>query len=238
MLGIFAKDPIGLAVKTRLGFQARDAASFYRACLADTIETACAVAASPVLFLALDGNAGFEPALAALRAALLDLGLEDATWRRLRFEPQQGHDLGERLERAFAAMPALPASMIGSDSPSLPPSRLERGLQALENPQVDMVLGPTADGGYYLIGCRRLPLGLLRDIAWSSEHTLAETRRRAETCGLRVEMLEPWSDVDVPADLEVLRRQIAALRAEGDARTGRHVEVALKAIDGAHGDER
>lgn len=238
MLGIFAKDPIGLAVKTRLGFQASDAAHFYRACLADTIETACAVTPSPVLFLALGENASFGPRLAALRTALLDLGLEDATWQRLRFAPQQGRDLGERLEQAFAAMPALPAFVIGSDSPSLPPARLARGLQAFEtSPQADMILGPTADGGYYLIGCRQFPPGLLRDIAWSSDHALADTLRRAEICGLRVEMLEPWSDVDVPADLAVLRRQIAALRAEGDACTARHVEVALTALAGAHGGE-
>ena len=233
MLGIFAKDPNGLAVKTRLGLQAPDAAHFYRACLADTIETACAVETAPFLFLALDSKSALDSALATLRAALLDLGLENSTWERLRFAPQQGCDLGERLEQAFAAMPTLPACVIGSDSPSLPPARLAGGLQALERlPEVDMILGPTTDGGYYLMGCRQFPPGLLRDVAWSSTRALADTRRRAEDHGLRVEVLEPWSDVDVPADLPVLCQQIAALRSEGDARTARHVEAVLAKLGG------
>lgn len=239
MLGIFAKDPTGLPVKTRLQLQATDAAHFYRACLADTIETACAVVPAPVLFLAVDVDADLEPTAAALCAALLDRGLEPAMWQRLRIERQEGRDLGERLERAFDSMHERPACIVGSDSPSLPPSMLERALQAFEaTPAPDLVLGPTTDGGYYLIGCRHLPPGLLHGVEWSSERALNDTRQRAEALHLHVALLEPWTDVDVPADLAVLRRQITTLRSLGDTRTARHVESALEVLGIAPGESR
>jgi len=230
VLGIFAKDPIGMSVKTRLRLPASVAANFYRACLADTIETACCVAPAPVLFLALEASADLGPTVSALRDALFELGLDTGAWRRLRIERQEGHDLGERLQRAFDSMHERPACIVGSDSPSLPASMLERALRAFDAaPAPDLVLGPSADGGYYLIGCRHLPAGLLRGIGWSSARTLADTRRRAEEHDLRVAMLEPWTDVDVPQDVAVLRRQIATVRSQGDGRTARHVESALHA---------
>jgi hypothetical protein len=91
----------------------------------------------------------------------------------------------------------------------------------------DVVLGPTADGGYWSIGVRRLVAGLLRDVAWSTEWTLQGTVERCRKLGLSVRFLDRWTDVDRPEDLFELRRQILGLRARGDTRTARHVEALL-----------
>lgn len=144
-----------------------------------------------------------------------------------------------------------PGLIIGSDSPSLDAWMLERGLGRLRIPAPepagfapsrtatamaasadsvppDIVLGPTADGGYWAIGVRRPVAGLLRGIAWSTSHALEETVDRAWGRGLGVQLLEPWTDVDRPEDLTTLARQIAALRERGDALTARHTEAALR----------
>ena len=105
---------------------------------------------------------------------------------------------------------------------------------AAENePGADLVLGPTTDGGYWAIGLRKPYGGLLRNIAWSTAHTFADTLARAAAFGLRTELLPLWTDVDRPEDLQALARQIARLRSSGDTRTARHSERFLADI-GVH----
>lgn len=116
-------------------------------------------------------------------------------------------DLGDRMERMMRRGLGLAhaALCVGTDSPGLPPDRLDQALDALEHH--DAVLGPAEDGGYFLIGLRRgrCPDGLLADLPWSREDTLAHTRQRLEQRGLSVALTDPWFDVDVPADVERLR---------------------------------
>ena len=77
-----------------------------------------------------------------------------------------------------------------------------------------VVLGPADDGGYYLIGLARprradpVP-DLFSGIRWSSAWTRADTVAAARRCGLRVELLEPWRDIDDAADLAALRTALA-----------------------------
>ena len=240
MLGIFARIPSAGTVKTRLhtALSKSGAERFYAASLADTLETAARVCERPVLFLA---DADPSPVnLSALRDTLLAAGLEPATWERLDFAAQHGADLGRRMENALARLGAdgaSPALLAGSDSPSLPPDRLAAALRLLRAAGAassegcpDVVLGPAADGGYYAIGVRRPVPGLLHDVAWSTESALSDTVRRAERLGLRVALLDPWTDVDRPGDLPELAIQIAGLRAAGDARTGRHSESCLRSL--------
>jgi hypothetical protein len=230
VLGIFAKDPNSMPVKTRLRLQPAAASSLYCACLADTIETACTVVARPALFLAIGQGLGFDDAVAGLRLRLLEVGLERRVLKRLRLEPQYGLDLGDRLENAFDRL-GNGAFILGSDSPSLPPTQLERCIRMFkELTDVDLALGPTPDGGFYLIACRRPPRNVLREIAWSTNRTLADTQRRAELAGLRVHLFESWSDLDVPADLEALRQEIVRLRSAGDQRVARHVDRVSQAL--------
>lgn len=228
MLGVFAKFPEWEPVKTRLQsrLSASDAAAFHLAAVADVLETACRTVPHPVLFV----SRGADDS-AAVGRALRASGLDPDVWAALRVEPQQGADLGARLEHGFAVLcgePARPALVIGSDSPSLQPPMLRAGLARLAH--TDTVLGPTADGGYWCIGVRQPRAGLLADLPWSAVDTFAATRARFESLHLSVSELTPWTDVDRPEDLAVLWRQIRALRSQGDAHTARHSERVLRSL--------
>jgi rSAM/selenodomain-associated transferase 1 len=126
--------------------------------------------------------------------------------------PQRGGDLGRRLRSAFERLLGLgagPVVVIGSDAPSVPTSVLERALEALHDRRTDVVLGPSQDGGYYLIGLRRPSAGLFAGVAWSTPAVLAQTLARARARRLRVTVLRRWWDVDTPRDLARLRRWLA-----------------------------
>ena len=68
----------------------------------------------------------------------------------------------------------------------------------------DAVLGPTEDGGFYLIGLKKCPPGLLKDLPWSTTTTLTATEKRLRSRGFSVSVLEKWFDVDRPKDLRRL----------------------------------
>ena len=138
----------------------------------------------------------------------------DGRWQRV---PQRGDGLGERLAGVFAASFADGAGaviIVNSDSPALPPEYLEQALAELEPGGADLVLGPAADGGYYLIGAGRRTWDaggaalteLLATSPMSSPGLLGHTLRAAEAAGLRVAQIPLWVDVDEPADLGVLDR--------------------------------
>ena len=124
--------------------------------------------------------------------------------------PQQGDDLGERLLAAFRTIQAKgyqAAVLIGSDSPHIPASAITRALQALDN--ADVVLGPSDDGGYYLIAMRE-PYDVFTDIPMSTDAVLRLTLEKAQSQGLRVDVLATLSDVDEYADLLRLAQLLAA----------------------------
>jgi uncharacterized protein len=142
--------------------------------------------------------------------------------------PQGGGDLGDRLERVLRrALHDTPAALaIGTDTPGLPPVLLSQARAALRD--ADAVLGPSEDGGFYLLGLRRCPPGLLRDLPWSAADTFVQTLSRIRERGLRTMVIAPWFDVDRPADLACLR----ALIARGEVHAP-HTARALEAIDRA-----
>ena len=117
---------------------------------------------------------------------------------------QQGADLGTRLDGAMAYAQAQgfgPLVVIGTDSPTLPPSYLQNALDALASGDADMTIGPTDDGGFYLIGTRRYAPGLFAAVAWSTPSACAQTVANAERLGLQSLSLPPWYDVDTFDDL-------------------------------------
>jgi glycosyltransferase A (GT-A) superfamily protein (DUF2064 family) len=81
----------------------------------------------------------------------------------------------------------------------------------------DVVLGPTEDGGYYLIGLRQSHRKLFERMAWSTSQVFSETRRRSEQDGLTVACTESWYDVDTPDDLARLRESCEQMQ-DGVAR--------------------
>jgi hypothetical protein len=126
-----------------------------------------------------------------------------------RFLPQVGRDLGERLDHAFAwgfAQGHPWVAVLDADTPTLPELLLREAARVLSSGARDLVLGPTWDGGYYLLGARsdvdRSPL--LRDIPWSTDQVARVTVSRARAASYTMEVLPSWFDVDTPADLALL----------------------------------
>jgi rSAM/selenodomain-associated transferase 1 len=123
---------------------------------------------------------------------------------------QQGEDLGARLESVAAHATDLdfaPLIFIGADSPTLPPAFIATAIERLIAKEADVVLGPTEDGGYYLIGFQRCERGLFQDIAWSTPQAYEQTAQNAARLGLRLLQLPTWYDVDMPSDLLRLRAE-------------------------------
>lgn len=121
--------------------------------------------------------------------------------------PQQGADLGERLEQAIDAAVrdgAKRVLVIGTDCPEIESTTLADALDALAH--ADVVLGPALDGGYYLIGLNGNRPELLRGIDWGTDQVLRQTLERARQTRCTVHQLRPLSDVDYPEDLLVCRR--------------------------------
>lgn len=127
---------------------------------------------------------------------------------------QKGNDLGEGLASAFThaeRMGFSPIIAIGSDSPTLPLSFMTNAIESFRESDTEIVLGGTRDGGFYLIGLRKMAHGIFHGVSWSSEHVYRETLENAKQFGLTIPIELPvWYDVDVPADLVALRQELPA----------------------------
>ena len=127
---------------------------------------------------------------------------------------QQGKDLGARLENAFRRLLLLHPScvVIGTDSPLIPGRVLRQALRELR--ACESVLGPCPDGGYYLIGLRRPAdqrklRGIFRSVRWSTAFALRDTLRNLLRLGLSCSVLAGCADVDLPRDLERLKKNLS-----------------------------
>jgi rSAM/selenodomain-associated transferase 1 len=202
VLGVFAKWPQPGRVKTRLAAatSAAWAADAALAFLRDVTDRLTAVDARRVLAFA-PPDAG--PLLAGVVGG------------RFALVPQADGDLGRRLSAFIEGQLADGAEsvvVVGTDSPTLPVPHVEEAFALLA--RADVVLGPATDGGYYLIGCRRLP-PIFDGIAWGGPTVLTETVARLADPEWRLALLPPWYDVDTLDDWRMLRGHLAALRRAG-----------------------
>ncbi|MDH4264314.1 MAG: TIGR04283 family arsenosugar biosynthesis glycosyltransferase [Deltaproteobacteria bacterium] len=120
------------------------------------------------------------------------------------YHDQGRGDLGERMARAIAdsfQSGGERVVLVGTDCPGLTGVLVQRALELLKSN--DLVLGPASDGGYYLIGVRRIVPQLFSEILWGTSEVLEKTLRIADKMQLRVFLLEPLDDVDRPEDLPV-----------------------------------
>ena len=127
--------------------------------------------------------------------------------------PQDGHDLGERLDNAltlYLSRGCERVIIIDSDSPTLPPEYLSRAFRILSD-GADVVLGPCDDGGYYLIGIKKPTPRLLREVHMSTPTVAAETMALAKEEGLHLVTLPMWYDIDDVASLSRLIKGIENL---------------------------
>jgi rSAM/selenodomain-associated transferase 1 len=142
------------------------------------------------------------------------------------FRLQKGRDLGERMYHALERNPG--AILIGTDCPELKVADLRRAARWLRS-GYQVVLAPAEDGGYALIGARRVSAELFRDIAWGTAQVYEQTVKRLR--GYRWRALRTLWDVDRPADLDRLR----ALRFPSAARRGARRSGGSRARSGGSG---
>lgn len=125
-----------------------------------------------------------------------------------RYVPQGGGDLGARMARMFdlAFDGGGPVVIVGTDAPAVDAGSIGRAIDALET--ADVVLGPSSDGGYYLMALREPCPELFRSIPWSTSGVLRKTAERVRRMGLEATYLEVESDIDTVEDLtpEIARR--------------------------------
>jgi uncharacterized protein len=193
VLAIFAKVPEPGSVKTRLipELGPERAAELAEAFLEDTVRR----------------TRGLEWAECIVAATA---PIERAYFRPHEVWMQSEGDLGERLEKVLRLALKRRKSVfaIGSDTPNLPLEFFDHARAALQD--ADAVLGPSLDGGFYLIGLKDCPIGMLEGIQWSHSSTLAATMAKLDQFGMKTALIQPWFDVDSHEDLERLRRQLAA----------------------------
>ncbi len=138
-----------------------------------------------------------------------DAGAEVSSWLAGQYHimPQQGRDLGERMENAFIRCFSEGferAILIGSDLPDLTPAVLQEAMGSLAGN--DVVIGPASDGGYYLIGFHKHTLmpRVFQGIPWSTETVFQKTMAILKNSALSVHQAPKWNDVDTMEDLRAL----------------------------------
>jgi rSAM/selenodomain-associated transferase 1 len=195
-LVIMAKAPRPGSVKTRLAesFSLRAVTELYRCLLNDTL----------ALAQVLDH---VEIAIMCPASDVEDLSR--AVAKTVSIVPQTGQGLAAGLASAFAHF-ATPGHQrviaFNSDSPHLPASVLETAFDVLE--ACDLVVGPTNDGGYYLVGARASHPGLFTNDGMGTASALEALLTRARALGLSVHLTDPFYDIDVAADLTQLANEL------------------------------
>ncbi len=124
---------------------------------------------------------------------------------------QRGDKFGERLLAAAEDILACgygAVCLIDSDSPTVPAAAFEAAVATLAREGDHVVLGPSDDGGYYLIGLKQAHAALFERITWSTASVMAETVERAGEAGLEVVLLPMWYDVDDATTLKILRDEL------------------------------
>ncbi|MEP2029475.1 MAG: TIGR04282 family arsenosugar biosynthesis glycosyltransferase [Paracoccaceae bacterium] len=128
-------------------------------------------------------------------------GLNSRIWPpNLLRMPQGGGSLGDRMGRVFRTFPPGPLCIVGADIPQVRNFHLAEAFDALG--RNDAVFGPASDGGYWLIGLKRvraIPPGLFHNVRWSSQHALNDTRDSLQDHS--VATVATLSDVDTAEDL-------------------------------------
>lgn len=189
---VVAKAPEPGRVKTRLVplLGEQGAAALCRAMLLDTLETSRReVADVGVLYARAEERA----ALAALAGPGAPLVLQEG----------EGHGCALRTGMRATLAERDSALLVASDVPGVPPGSLRRALTALET-GADVVLGPSDDGGYWLVGMREPHAAPFERIPWSTETVLEVTLDRCRASGLEVALVDTWRDVDTPEDLAAI----------------------------------
>jgi hypothetical protein len=199
-VAVFTKPPRPGRVKTRLigPLTARQAASLHLACLKDTLQMVEKVRGADC-WLYVSGT----PAEVHRLAAQLGLG---PRWHRT---VQRGADLGERMSRGIGELLARGyqrVAIVGTDTPWMRAQRVTQALAALRRSRV--VLGPSEDGGYYVVAARGRAPEMFRGIRWGTGEVLGKTRAALKRCGVSWHELALDFDLDRMEDLLRLEKEL------------------------------
>jgi hypothetical protein len=201
-LAVMAKAPRAGKVKTRLAppLTLDQAAALNICFLRDTADNIADVAAS--------GNAAGIISYTPIGDEALFDTLLPAGFALI---PQRGDGFGERLLTTAEDLLACgygSVCLIDSDSPTVPAAAFEQAIAELAKPGDRIILGPSDDGGYYLIGLKRAHSELFANITWSTSTVLAETIAAARTANLEAVLLPLWYDVDDATTLDILTAEL------------------------------
>ncbi len=197
-LAVFAKQPVAGRVKTRLQtlLNAAGAAEMYRAFLVDSVHQY--ISLDSEIYLYLDGHS-------ADQSIVRDLPDVDVRY-------QLGADLAERMRNASLDMFAAGherCAIIGTDHPSLPLPFIEQAFNSLMDP-MSITIGPSEDGGYYLVGMNDFFPDLFDGMTFSHERVFGDTLERAAATSASITVLPVWYDVDTPDQLPRLYADLLA----------------------------
>jgi rSAM/selenodomain-associated transferase 1 len=209
---LFARDPILGQVKTRLSssFDDETILRLYTCFVEDSLEKIRQV-----------DNADCFVGISPSNLSGFFNGIEDSDTRSF---IQQGKDLGDKMRQAFVDRFSdgyKKVVIIGSDSPSLPVSYINQAL----NSDKDLMLGPSTDGGYYLIAMTGKVSEVFDGIAWGTEQVLDETLNRVKKAGVSLELLPVWYDVDFPEDLKFLKTHLELITQSGLCEVGKTKKI-------------
>lgn len=194
---VFAREPIPGKVKTRLAAAVGDqvAADLYESMLQAVLKTCRQLDdVETIVYWACE-----EESLPRL----------DEKYRCSSRRQSMG-DLGERMRGAFQEMfsgGCEVCCIIGSDAPDLPLPYIREAFRLLATRQADTVFGPSRDGGYYLLGMRKIWPQLFRNIPWSSADVLEQSLAAARDSGLTAALLPEWQDIDTAEDLQAYQER-------------------------------
>ncbi len=203
-LVVFAKNPISGKVKTRLipGISSDGAAELYKAFILDTINKI--------------NRLKCRKASIAYTPHGAERAFRKLAGRSIILLPQKGRNLGERMKNAFIhsfAEGAKRVVIIGTDSPTLPISLIQKAFDVLK--KTPIVIGPTFDGGYYLIGLSRPNYKIFNGIKWSTSMVFDQTLSKIKASEKQLCVLPPWYDVDTSDNLNFLKTHILAMKMSG-----------------------
>ncbi|MHC4307268.1 MAG: TIGR04282 family arsenosugar biosynthesis glycosyltransferase [Planctomycetota bacterium] len=202
---IFAKSPIPGKVKTRLTpfITPTEAAELYKAFVTDIICDTHKLKCERVTIAYTPSNA--------------EATFQNIYGQSVDYLPQKGDNLGERMKNAFKHSfhkGSTRTVIIGTDSPTLPLSYIRDAFDVLK--EVPVTIGPTFDGGYYLIGLSEQNDAIFDGIDWSTSRVFGQTLTRIQAINKQLYVLPPWYDVDTSDNLEFLRSHIHAMKMSGN----------------------
>jgi len=231
-LAVMTKAPQAGRVKTRLvpPLTPEEAAELNKCFLRDTvaaISIACrrrrAGDASKMQFEHADASHSEAATAACGIAVYTPVGAESAYTDILPADfsllPQRGDKFGERLYLAVEDLFKCgfeSVCLIDSDSPTVPAENFAEAVELLSTTEDSVVIGPSDDGGYYLIGVKKPHRHLFEQIDWSTERVLNQTMQRATEIGIEVKLLPTGYDVDDDASLRRLCSELLANTTSAD----------------------